>query len=102
AGGLAAKCGRDRHDSADAAGSERRGAEGARAGLPAAQAADQPPGGTAARLASARSLSASPNDTRTIAPPPGAFAASTPPPWASAAWRTIARPSPEPGSERAL
>src|SRR5438270_11287790 len=38
---------------------------------------------------------------RIIAPPPGAFAASTKPPCASAAWRTIASPSPEPGFERA-
>jgi polyisoprenoid-binding protein YceI len=35
------------------------------------------------------------------APPPGAAAAVTVPPWVSAAWRTIARPSPEPGVRRA-
>ena len=33
---------------------------------------------------------------RTMPPPSGAFVASTRPPWLSAAWRTIARPSPEP------
>ena len=42
-----------------------------------------------------------PNETRSSAPPPGALAASTLPPCASAAWRTIARPRPEPGSARA-
>jgi hypothetical protein len=35
------------------------------------------------------------------APPPGAAAAITVPSWASAAWRTIARPRPEPGVRRA-
>ena len=35
------------------------------------------------------------------APPPGAADAVTVPPCASAAWRTIARPSPEPGVRRA-
>jgi hypothetical protein len=35
--------------------------------------------------------------SRSSAPPPGAAAAVTDPPWASAAWRTIASPSPDPG-----
>ena len=39
--------------------------------------------------------------TRIWAPPPGALAASTLPPWASAAWRAIASPRPEPGFPRA-
>ena len=43
-----------------------------------------------------------PKLTRSSAPPPGAFCASAKPPLASAAWRTIASPSPEPGSLRAL
>lgn len=44
---------------------------------------------------------AGPNPTRSSAPPPGAFSAFTNPPPASAVWRTIARPKPEPGSPRA-
>ena len=39
--------------------------------------------------------------SRSSAPPPGAAAAVTAPPWASAAWRTIASPSPDPGVRRA-
>ena len=39
--------------------------------------------------------------SRSSAPPPGAATAVTAPPWASAAWRTIASPSPEPGVRRA-
>lgn len=42
-----------------------------------------------------------PNEIRTSAPPPGALAASTLPPCASAAWRTMASPRPEPGRPRA-
>src|SRR3954452_11806831 len=38
--------------------------------------------------------------TRISPPPPGALAASTLPPCASAAWRTIARPRPDPGMPR--
>ena len=55
--------------------------------------------GHAASLAPQRGA---PNDTRSSAPPPEALAACTSPPCASAAWRTIARPRPEPGSARAL
>ena len=36
-----------------------------------------------------------------LAPPPAARSAVALPPWVSATWRTIARPSPEPGSSRA-
>lgn len=37
---------------------------------------------------------------RRRAPPPGGCSTVTQPPWACAIWRTIARPSPEPGTER--
>src|SRR5205807_3521923 len=47
------------------------------------------------------SSSRGPNATRSTAPPPGTFAACAKPPCASAAWRTIASPSPEPGFARA-
>ena len=43
-----------------------------------------------------------PNVTDITAPPPGALAAVTQPPCASAACRTIASPRPEPGIPRAL
>ena len=39
---------------------------------------------------------------RASVPPPGAASSATAPPWASATWRTIARPRPEPGRPRAL
>ena len=41
-----------------------------------------------------------PNETRSSAPPPAALAACASPPCASAAWRTIASPRPEPGQCR--
>ena len=49
---------------------------------------------TAASAAGSPSSSGGPKPIRISAPPPGAFPASTNPPCASAAWRTIASPSP--------
>ena len=65
---------------------------GARAAAPAPLASS----GSAASISSG-----APKPIRSTAPPPGALAASTKPPCASAAWRTIASPRPDPGFERA-
>ena len=81
---------------------ERRSPQGAAARTARARPADQLDDRAASSLARAGALTVSPNDTRSSAPPPAALAACTSPPCASAAWRTIARPRPEPGSARAL
>jgi acyl-CoA thioesterase I len=61
--------------------------------LLSAPAHGRPPGARGDQLTGSRS--------RISVPPPGGFSARMLPPWASVTWRTMARPSPEPGVLRA-
>src|SRR5262249_24096824 len=54
------------------------------------------------RRAQAASRTGARRGRRTVVPRPGSLSMSTEPPWAATAWRTIARPRPNPSALRPL